>query len=91
MKIRTTLAAAGLAAATLVAAPAAADPDPIPCAPGSCEPSPPCDAQTMVNVGLQLLRAESRAERLEEKVANRDAVIDRLRRKLERERAEHWS
>jgi hypothetical protein len=78
--------AAVLVAGTLfVGSPAtAADPESIPCSPGSCEPAPPCDAQAFVNLGQQLSRAESRADRLEEKVANRDAVIDRLRRKLAR-------
>lgn len=88
--MRTTLAAAALAAAVLVAPPATADPEPIPCAPGSCDPAPPCDPQNAVNAGLQLLRAEARADRLAEKVERRDDVIDRLRRKLDRERGVRW-
>jgi hypothetical protein len=88
MKVRPVLVAGVLAAAVLLpAASVAADPEPIPCSPDACEPSPQgCDPQHTVNLGLQLYRADGQIDRLEQKVAARDALIVKLRRKLAHER-----
>lgn len=92
----TLLAAVALAAVLLTAPPAPADPEPIPCAPDACEPAPPCDPQTLVNLGQQVHMWRGRAEvaeaevvRLEDRLAARRDLVERLRARVARLRG--WS
>jgi hypothetical protein len=87
MKNRThlsTVAAVVLAAGLFVISPSAYADDPsspIPCAPDACEPAPPCDPQTLVNLGLQIHQWRGRAQVAEARVVQ---LEDRLAAKRDR-------
>lgn len=89
MKNRTyprTIAAVVLAAGLFVISPPAyADdptPAPVPCAPGACEPAPPCDPQTLVNLGQQVHHWRGRAEVAESRVVVLEERVERKRGRI---------